>query len=107
MQPLYGKLSDIFGRYVAPSRTEVQLTGLYDNLIRSHLISPLNRKNTILVAIFFFLLGSLICGAAPTIVILVVGRGIAGVGAGGMISLTMIIISDVVSLRERGYVVDD
>ncbi|KAF9359965.1 hypothetical protein BGX34_008026 [Mortierella sp. NVP85] len=73
MQPLYGKLSDIFGR-----------------------------KNTILVAIFFFLLGSLICGAAPTIVILVVGRGIAGVGAGGMISLTMIIISDVVSLRERG-----
>ncbi|KAF9906802.1 hypothetical protein BX616_000621, partial [Lobosporangium transversale] len=46
--------------------------------------------------------GSLICGAAPTIVVLVVGRGIAGLGAGGMISLTMIIISDIVSLRERG-----
>ncbi|KAF9963097.1 hypothetical protein BGZ65_006009 [Modicella reniformis] len=73
MQPLYGKLSDIFGRKVA-----------------------------ILAAIFFFLLGSLICGAAPTITVLVVGRGIAGVGAGGMISLTMIIISDIVSLRERG-----
>ncbi|KAI1315105.1 hypothetical protein EDD11_001295 [Mortierella claussenii] len=73
MQPLYGKLSDIFGR-----------------------------KNTMLVAIFFFLLGSLICGAAPTIIVLVIGRGIAGLGAGGMISLTMIIISDVVSLRERG-----
>ncbi|KAI7816949.1 major facilitator superfamily domain-containing protein [Gamsiella multidivaricata] len=73
MQPLYGKLSDIFGR-----------------------------KNTILTAIFFFELGSLICGAAPTIVVLVIGRGIAGLGAGGMISLTMIIISDVVSLRERG-----
>ncbi|KAF9434551.1 hypothetical protein BGZ76_007811 [Entomortierella beljakovae] len=73
MQPLYGKLSDIFGR-----------------------------KNTMLVAIFFFLVGSLICGAAPTIIILIVGRGIAGLGAGGMISMTMIIISDVVSLRDRG-----
>ncbi|KAF9185404.1 hypothetical protein BGZ51_001062 [Haplosporangium sp. Z 767] len=73
MQPLYGKLSDIFGR-----------------------------KNTILSAIFFFLVGSLICGAASTITVLVIGRAIAGLGAGGMISLTMIIISDVVTLRERG-----
>ncbi|KAF9358640.1 hypothetical protein BGX26_001269 [Mortierella sp. AD094] len=60
------------------------------------------RKNTILLAIFFFLLGSFICGIAPTIIALVIGRGIAGLGAGGMISLTMIIISDVVSLRDRG-----
>ncbi|KAF9575313.1 hypothetical protein EC968_003665 [Mortierella alpina] len=45
---------------------------------------------------------SLICGAAPTIIVLVVGRGIAGLGAGGMISMTMIIISDVVTLRDRG-----
>ncbi|KAG0263055.1 hypothetical protein BG011_009348 [Mortierella polycephala] len=73
MQPLYGKLSDIFGR-----------------------------KNTILSAIFFFLVGSLVCGAAPNITVLIIGRGIAGLGAGGMISLTMIIISDVVSLRDRG-----
>ncbi|KAG0004369.1 hypothetical protein BGZ79_009513 [Entomortierella chlamydospora] len=73
MQPLYGKLSDIFGR-----------------------------KNTIVLAIFFFLIGSFICGIAPNITALVIGRGIAGLGAGGMISLTMIIISDVVSLRDRG-----
>ncbi|KAF9175172.1 hypothetical protein BGX21_007707 [Mortierella sp. AD011] len=73
MQPLYGKLSDIFGR-----------------------------KNTIVFAIFFFLLGSFICGISPNITALVIGRGIAGLGAGGMISLTMIIISDVVSLRDRG-----
>ncbi|KAG0047279.1 hypothetical protein BGZ83_007648 [Gryganskiella cystojenkinii] len=73
MQPLYGKLSDIFGR-----------------------------KNMILFAIFFFLVGSLICGAAPTIIVLVVGRGVAGVGAGGLIGLTMIIVSDVVSALDRG-----
>lgn len=73
VQPLYGKLSDIFGR-----------------------------KNTMMAAIFFFLTGSLICGAAPTITVLIIGRGVAGMGAGGMISLTMIIISDVVSMRDRG-----
>ena len=56
----------------------------------------------ILFAIFFFLLGSLVCGAAPSITVLVAGRGIAGIGAGGLIGLTMIIVSDVVSPRERG-----
>ncbi|KAF8939249.1 hypothetical protein BGZ47_008252 [Haplosporangium gracile] len=71
--PLYGKLSDIFGR-----------------------------KSTILVAVALFLVGSLICGAAPNIYVLIFGRAAAGSGAAGMISLTMIIISDVVSMRERG-----
>ncbi|KAF9405036.1 hypothetical protein BGZ94_003792 [Podila epigama] len=73
MQPLWGKLSDIFGR-----------------------------RTTMMVAIFFFLVGSLVCGAAPTITVMIIGRGVAGLGAGGMISLTMIIISDIVSLRDRG-----
>lgn len=57
----------------------------------------------ILFAIFFFLLGSLVCGVAPNITVLIAGRGIAGIGAGGLIGLTMIIVSDVVSPRERGY----
>ncbi|KAF9929812.1 hypothetical protein FBU30_001186 [Linnemannia zychae] len=73
MQPLYGKLSDIFGR-----------------------------KITILTAVALFLIGSLICGVSPNINILIFGRSIAGAGAAGMISLTMIIISDVVSMRDRG-----
>ncbi|KAG0224222.1 hypothetical protein BGW42_005282 [Actinomortierella wolfii] len=72
-QPLYGKLSDIFGR-----------------------------RAVILTAIFFFLLGSLICGAAPTMEALLIGRGIAGLGAGGMINLVIIIVADIVSLRDRG-----
>ncbi|KAG0078321.1 hypothetical protein BGZ90_005480 [Linnemannia elongata] len=72
-QPLYGKLSDIFGR-----------------------------KNTIISAILLFLVGSLICGAAPSMNVLIFGRALSGSGAGGMISLTLIIISDVVSMRDRG-----
>jgi MFS family permease len=33
---------------------------------------------------------------------LIIFRGISGAGGGGIISLTMIIMSDIVSLRERG-----
>lgn len=33
---------------------------------------------------------------------LIVARGIAGVGAGGIMSMVMIIITDIVSLRDRG-----
>ncbi|KAG0349030.1 hypothetical protein BG004_002558 [Podila humilis] len=72
-QPLYGRFSDIFGR-----------------------------KPTFLFAITVFLVGSALCGAAQSMIWLIVARGIAGVGAGGIMSLCMIIITDLVSLRDRG-----
>ncbi|KAI9293638.1 MFS general substrate transporter [Neoconidiobolus thromboides FSU 785] len=71
-QPLYGKFSDIFGR-----------------------------KQAMLFALFIFLIGSIGCGAAPNIIALVVFRAIAGVGAGGLIALPFIIMSDVVPLQQR------
>ncbi|KAJ5837021.1 MFS toxin efflux pump [Penicillium robsamsonii] len=40
-------------------------------------------KQIFLVALLLFEVGSLICGAAPTSVALIVGRAIAGLGAGG------------------------
>ncbi|KAF9205160.1 hypothetical protein BGZ59_000616 [Podila verticillata] len=72
-QPLYGKFSDIFGR-----------------------------KPTFLFAITVFLIGSALCGAAQSMIMMIVARGIAGMGAGGIMSLVMIIITDIVSLRDRG-----
>ncbi|KAF9290160.1 hypothetical protein BGZ74_000568 [Mortierella antarctica] len=72
-QPLYGKFSDIFGR-----------------------------KPTFLFSITVFLVGSALCGAAQSMIMLIVARGIAGVGAGGIMSMVMIIITDIVSLRDRG-----
>ncbi|CAG8510219.1 8224_t:CDS:2 [Paraglomus occultum] len=72
-QPTYGKISDIFGR-----------------------------KATFLFAILVFELGSLLCGLAPNMTLLIIFRAIAGIGGGGIIGLVIIIIADIVSLEERG-----
>lgn len=72
-QPLYGRFSDIFGR-----------------------------KTMLLFALTIFVAASGWCGAAKGRLELVVARGVKGVGGGGIINLVMIIVSDVVSLRERG-----
>ncbi|KAF8962048.1 hypothetical protein BGZ46_001232, partial [Entomortierella lignicola] len=72
-QPLYGRFSDIFGR-----------------------------KTTFLFGITVFLIGSALCGAAQNMTWMIIARGIAGIGSGGIMSMVMIIITDIVSLRERG-----
>ncbi|KAG0241375.1 major facilitator superfamily domain-containing protein [Mortierella sp. GBAus27b] len=72
-QPLYGKISDIFGR-----------------------------KSTMLFANFMFLFGSAISGWATSMTMLIIGRGLAGIGAGGLMSLVFIILSDMLDMRERG-----
>jgi MFS family permease len=71
--PLWGKLGDIFGR-----------------------------KNLLILNIVIFILASILCARAPTMLILIIGRGIQGVGGGGLQSLVMVLISDVVTLAERG-----
>ena len=48
-----------------------------------------------------FMLGSLAAGFSRTIVELIVLRGLAGAGGGGIVSMAQIVISDVVSLRDR------
>ncbi|KAI1299949.1 hypothetical protein EDD11_006351 [Mortierella claussenii] len=72
-QPLYGKFSDIFGR-----------------------------KSTMLFANTLFLVGSAIAGWATSMTMLIVGRGVAGVGAGGLMAMVFIILSDMLDMRERG-----
>ncbi|KAF2192263.1 MFS general substrate transporter [Zopfia rhizophila CBS 207.26] len=72
-QPVYGKLSDIFGR-----------------------------KQCLLFAYSIFGIGSLFCGLARNISELIAARAFAGVGGGGMTTVVSILLSDVVPLRERG-----
>lgn len=51
-----------------------------------------------------FMFGSLLAGFSRTIIELIVLRGVAGAGGGGIISIGQIVISDVVTLRDRcGY----
>lgn len=72
-QPLYGKLSDIFGR-----------------------------KECLLFGYLIFGIGSMMCGFARSIGELIAARAFAGVGGGGMTVCVSIMLSDVVGLRERG-----
>lgn len=70
--PLYGKLSDIHGRRIV-----------------------------LLFAIVTFVVGSLACALAPSMVILALARGLQGVGGGGLISLAQTILGDIMAPRER------
>jgi EmrB/QacA subfamily drug resistance transporter len=71
--PLYGKLSDLYGR-----------------------------RRMFVVAISIFLLGSLLCGAAQSMGQLIAFRALQGVGAGGLLPLSQAAIADLFSPRERG-----
>ncbi|OJD16219.1 hypothetical protein AJ78_03599 [Emergomyces pasteurianus Ep9510] len=72
-QPLYGRLSDIFGR-----------------------------KECLLFAYCVFGIGSVCCGLARNIGELIAARVLQGLGGGGMSTVVSIIMSDVVPLRDRG-----
>ncbi len=71
--PLYGKISDLYGR------------------------KPLFR-----FAILVFLLGSLLAGFAQNMPQLIAARAIQGLGGGGLMALSFAIIGDVIPPRERG-----
>ncbi|MBT2554103.1 MDR family MFS transporter [Arthrobacter sp. ISL-5] len=70
--PLYGKLSDIFGR-----------------------------RPLYLAAIVIFLAGSLYAGSVHSMTELAIARGIQGMGAGGLLALALTIIGDIVALKDR------
>lgn len=54
-----------------------------------------------LIAIAIFELGSLVCGAAPTSVALIIGRAVAGVGSAGIFSGALVIVAYTVPLVKR------
>ena len=48
-----------------------------------------------------YMLGNLLAGFSRSIIELIVFRGIAGAGGGAIVSIAQIVMSDVVSLRDR------
>ncbi|HSO63716.1 MAG TPA: MDR family MFS transporter [Ornithinibacter sp.] len=70
--PLYGKLGDIYGR-----------------------------KKLFIVAITVFIVGSVLCTFATSMGTLALYRAVQGLGAGGLFSLALAIIGDIVPPRER------
>ena len=70
--PIYGKLGDIFGR-----------------------------RPLFMIAISIFVIGSVTSGFAQTMYELAAYRGLQGLGAGGLFSLALTIVADIVSPKER------
>ncbi|KAM5451832.1 hypothetical protein MaudCBS49596_003660 [Microsporum audouinii] len=60
------------------------------------------RKPIILIALTFFFVGTLVSGLSQNFTQMLVGRSIQGVGGGGLIALTEIVVTDIVPMRERG-----
>jgi EmrB/QacA subfamily drug resistance transporter len=60
------------------------------------------RKNLVRAAIALFMLGSALSGVAQSIGELIAFRALQGVGAGGVMTLAMAAVADLVSPRERG-----
>jgi EmrB/QacA subfamily drug resistance transporter len=70
--PLYGKLSDLHGR-----------------------------RAMMLVSIGVFVVGSIACALAPSMLMLILARGLQGIGGGGLISLAQTIVGDIVAPMQR------
>ncbi|KAG8934110.1 hypothetical protein FRC02_010593, partial [Tulasnella sp. 418] len=60
------------------------------------------RRPVMLGSLILFAIGSGICGGAKNMGMLIAGRTIQGMGGGGILSLTEIIVADLVALRWRG-----
>jgi EmrB/QacA subfamily drug resistance transporter len=70
--PVWGKLSDLFGR-----------------------------RRLFQIGVFVFLLGSALCGFSQTMTQLIISRAVQGLGAGALVPLAMTIIGDIFTLQER------
>ena len=71
--PVFGTLADIYGR-----------------------------RATIIAALALFMAGSVMCAAAPNLLVLILGRALQGLGGGGIMPIVQTVISDIVTPRERG-----
>ena len=61
-----------------------------------------NRKVLVQVALVIFVVGTALAGLSPSTEALIGFRVIQGIGGGGLIALVQVIISDIISPRERG-----
>jgi MFS family permease len=82
--------------------TSYLLTSTITILMWGKLSDIYGRKLMFQVAIGLFLAASALVGLSPTMMFLVVARGVQGIGAGGIMSLAFAIIGDILSPRERG-----
>ncbi|KAK3291394.1 major facilitator superfamily domain-containing protein [Chaetomium fimeti] len=83
------------------SLTDVGWYGSSFQLPFGKLYKVFNPKWVFLVALLTFEVGSVICGAAPTSMALIIGRAIAGVGSAGVFSGSLVIIAHSTPIEKR------
>src|SRR6267142_1884954 len=71
--PLYGKIADIHGR-----------------------------RFTLRLALSIYIVASLICALAPSMLVLILGRALQGIGGGGLSSISVVVLGDVAAPKDRG-----
>jgi EmrB/QacA subfamily drug resistance transporter len=84
----------IFVAYQLTQAVSTNLWGKFSDL--------LGRKWLYQLSIVVFMVGSLTCGLSTSMPMLIAGRAIQGIGSGGLFTLGMVIMGDVLSPRERG-----
>jgi MFS family permease len=82
--------------------TSYLLTSTVTILMWGKLSDIYGRKVMFQLSIATFLASSALIGLSPNMAFLIVGRGLQGIGAGGIMSLAFAIIGDILSPRERG-----
>jgi len=60
------------------------------------------RRGVFMTSIGIFLLGSVLCGVATSMPMLVVFRAVQGIGAGSISTMSFVVMGDLFSARERG-----
>lgn len=71
------------------------------NLVWGKVFGQFNAKWTYILCVFLFEVGSAVCGAAPTMDALIVGRAICGVGGSGMYVGVMTLLAATTTMHER------
>ena len=82
--------------------TAFMLTSTVSTLLYGKLSDIYGRKRLYHIGISTFLLGSMLCGIAQSMLQLIIFRGIQGLGAGGLITLAHTTIGDLIPPRQRG-----
>ncbi|PTB69581.1 MFS general substrate transporter [Trichoderma citrinoviride] len=109
--------SSIIATLSAPISSEFQSLSLLSWLATAYLISnaacqPISGRMTdifgrgpgLVFSNVFFAAGNLICGLAQSSSVMILGRVVAGIGGGGLMSISTFLGSDLIPLRSRGVV---
>ncbi|KAF7308132.1 MFS domain-containing protein [Mycena chlorophos] len=89
-----GEFTWVGNAYALSSTAFIPLSG--------NLADAFGRRGIVLFSITFFAIGSALSGAAQNMNMLIAARTVQGIGGGGILALSEILIADLVPLAERG-----